>query len=144
MRVTTKDFIFAAYAYRIIRYSTCDMLPSATFDSNVEGSRFGRIHSVKVELSKQRGMNQCYINYYDEHSMRSGVDYFNNRMFEGFKLVSDARLPFLNATTEIRFNLNQLNKINIIIIRMTEFQIKILKKKTCTCNLIMIGLLDFN
>jgi hypothetical protein len=60
---------------------------------NNEGSRFGRIHSVKVELSKQRGINQCYINYYDEHSMRSGVDFFNNRMFEGFKLVSKARLP---------------------------------------------------
>ena len=36
-------------------------------------------------------MNQCYINYYDEHSMRSGVDYFNNRMFEGSKLVSEHR-----------------------------------------------------
>jgi hypothetical protein len=60
---------------------------------NNEGSRFGRIHSVKVELSKQRGKNQCYINYYDEHSMRSGVDYFNNRMFEGFKLVSKPRFP---------------------------------------------------
>ena len=58
-----------------------------------DGRQFGRVHSIRIEFSKQRGKNQCYINYYEEKSMRKAVDFFNEKLLQGLKLLAQPRLP---------------------------------------------------
>ena len=57
------------------------------------GKRFGQVVSVKCEQNKKYNCNQCFINYLTEKSMNDAVNFFNDSLLMGEKLIASPKGP---------------------------------------------------